>query len=162
VLVNDSASIPGKSANGFVSWFREGFPPRSLLNGRRMLFALAEALASISGESEKETGSPLVDELDLWVTSTDLNGLELPIRLSNATTRERRFGNRYRFRFSRKDGINDFNKQASPFIAYAARSTSAFPFAFEPVRLDSLTPWGTLTCSRRSGLACRAHRLPRP
>jgi patatin-related protein len=148
VLVNDAASIPTTTSSGFANWFKQGFPPRSLLNGRRMLFDLVEALAKISGD-ERDISSPLVDELDLWVTSTDLNGLELPIQLSNATTRERRYGNRYRFRFSRKDRLNDFNKQAAPFIAYAARSTSAFPFAFEPGRLDMLVPWGNLHQSWR-------------
>jgi patatin-related protein len=141
VLVNDADSIPADVPSGFVDWFKQGLPPRSLLNGRRMLYRLAEALSSISG-APGDTSSPLVDELDLWVTSTDLNGLELPIRLANATTRERRYGNRYRYRFSRKEGRNDFNKEAAPFIAYTGRSTSAFPFAFEPVRLDMLGPWG--------------------
>jgi patatin-related protein len=141
VLVNDPASIPAKLTAGLVDWFRQGFPPRSLLNGRRMLAALESALASVSGEAG-DLSSPLVDELDLWVTSTDLNGLQLPIRLANATTRERRYANRYRFRFSRKDKLNDFNKQSAPFIAFAARSTSAFPFAFEPIRLDAVRAWG--------------------
>lgn len=148
VLVNDAASIPADAPSGFAEWFEQGLPPRSLLNGRRMLYRLAEALTSISG-NPGDTSSPLVDELDLWVTSTDLNGLELPIRLANATTRERRYGNRFRFRFSRKDGRNDFSKETAPFLAYTARSTSAFPFAFEPVRLDLLGPWGKPKASWR-------------
>ena len=86
--------------------------------------------------------SRLVDELDLWVTATDLEGLEVPIQIANATTMERRHANRYHFRYSAADECDDFDGTADGFIAYAARSTSAFPFAFAPVLLDDLGDHG--------------------
>jgi patatin-related protein len=143
-LVNDDESLPRQPDGSLVDGFEEGLPPRSLLNGRRMLYALKSALSGMSGETGN-TDSPLVDELDLWVTATDLDGLELPIRLTNAMTRERRYANRYQFRFSRRDDRNDFTKDVAPFIAYTARSTSAFPFAFEPIRLETLPPFATVS-----------------
>ncbi|MDP9302918.1 MAG: patatin-like protein [Actinomycetota bacterium] len=143
-LVNDDESLPRQPDGSLVDGFEEGLPPKSLLNGRRMLYALESALSGMSGETG-DTDSPLVDELDLWVTATDLDGLELPIRLANAMTRERRYANRYQFRFSRRDDRNDFTKDVAPFIAYTARSTSAFPFAFEPIRLETLPPFATVT-----------------
>ena len=111
-------------------------PPWSLLSGQLMLHNLVEAIGEMSRPQAGE--SRLVDELDLWVTATDLEGLGVPIKLSNATPVERRHANRYHFRYSASEGVNDFDGKADAFIAYAARSTSAFPFAFEPVTLNHL------------------------
>lgn len=111
-------------------------PPSSLLSGRRMLDKLVGA---ITGMTPKRRGpSRLVDELDLWVTATDLEGLEIPIQIANTTANERRHANRYHFRYSAVDDRDDFDGSADGFIAYAARSTSAFPFAFAPVLLHDL------------------------
>ena len=148
ILVNDDRSLPREADGTLVHGFQQGLPPRSLLNGRRMLYRLIEALRAMSGRPGT-TASPLVDELDLWVTATDLDGLERPIRLTNATTRERRYANRYQFRFSRREGRNDFNGDVAPFLAYAARSSSAFPFAFEPIRLETLLPFAQLSSGWR-------------
>jgi patatin-related protein len=135
-LVNDPQSLEGLPPEGFDA----DAPPRSLLNGRRMLYRLVDALKKMSRPTPA-LDSPLVDELDLFVTATDLEGLELPIQLANATARERRHANRYQFRFSRNEGRNDFDDDSIAFVAYAARATSAFPFAFEPIKLDTLPPF---------------------
>ncbi|HLM34595.1 MAG TPA: patatin-like protein [Gaiellaceae bacterium] len=135
-LVNDPRSLEGLPPEGFDA----DAPPRSLLNGRRMLYRLVDALKKMSRPAPA-LDSPLVDELDLFVTATDLEGLELPIQLTNATARERRHANRYQFRFSRNEGRNDFDDDSIAFVAYAARATSAFPFAFEPIKLDTLPPF---------------------
>ncbi len=115
--------------------YRE-MPPSSLLSGRRMLDKLVGAITGMV--PSREGPSRLVDELDLWVTATDLEGLEIPIQIANATANERRHANRYHFRYSAEDDRDDFDGSADGFIAYAARSTSAFPFAFAPVLLDDL------------------------
>jgi hypothetical protein len=113
VLVNDRRStvdvgpdqtetpVPGLSAD---------FQPRSLLNSNRMLLRLGSALAAMDAPNENEV-LPLVDELDLWVTTTDLAGLELPIQLWNTTTTERRYANRFHFRSSAQDDRNDFQSE---------------------------------------------------
>jgi len=117
-------------------------PPASLLSGRRMQRTLVQALAGITRGPDDGSPSLLVDELDLWVTSTDLEGLPVRLRLSNATAQERRHANRYHFRYApTSEDRDDFGEDANAFLAYAARSTSAFPFAFEPAVLDKLEPF---------------------
>src|SRR6185503_13180354 len=96
-------------------------------------------------ESMETTGlatpTSFVDELDLFVTTTDLSGVVLPIRLSDGVVYERRHRNVLRFVYSKKDASaeakdrNDLEEKFNPFLAYAARCTSAFPAAFEPMCL---------------------------
>jgi patatin-related protein len=115
-------------------------PPASLLNSQRMYFELLKAF-----DSMEKTGSaistPYVDELDLFVTTTDLSGVTLPIRHSDGVVYERRHRNVLRFVYSKSDvsgedrDRNDFESTNNPFLAYAARCTSAFPVAFEPMCL---------------------------
>jgi patatin-related protein len=110
-------------------------PPQSLLSGTQMLRRLVDAIGGMTPGHDPP--SRFVDELDLWVTATDLAGLELPIQIANATPTERRHANRYHFRYT-ADGDNDLGHDTDGFLAYAARSTSAFPFAFQPALLEDL------------------------
>jgi patatin-related protein len=119
-------------------------PPTSLLNSERMYLELLKAFDGMdkAGGPRSETAlSPYVDELDLFVTSTDLQGVVLPIRLSDDLVYERRHRNVLHFVYSAPDMSgedeprNDFLKKYNPFLAYAARCTSSFPFAFEPMCL---------------------------
>ena len=119
-------------------------PPTSLLNSERMYFKLLDAFDGMDklNQSQKETDeSPFVDELDLFVTSTDLQGVVLPIRLSDDLVYERRHRNVMHFVYSERsvsgeDTRNDFFASYNPFLAFAARCTSSFPFAFEPMCLS--------------------------
>jgi patatin-related protein len=145
-LINDEESV--KQVDGLA--FQR--PPRSLLNGKRMYRKLLEALDGMKEgkRSEAETISPYVEELDLFVTATDFYGLPVPLRLASGVVKERRHRNVYQLRyshkfadrvpndsFSKKDPLdpNDFLAENDPFLAFAARSTSAFPFAFDPIEL---------------------------
>lgn len=118
-------------------------PPTSLLNSERMYFKLLKAFEGMdqSVPPRKDTDtSPFVDELDLFVTSTDLQGVVLPIRLSDDLVYERRHRNVMRFIYSEpsvsgEQTRNDFLARYNPFLAFAARCTSSFPFAFEPMCL---------------------------
>ncbi|HEV2058573.1 MAG TPA: patatin-like protein [Solirubrobacteraceae bacterium] len=117
-------------------------PPLSLLSGARMQAKLVTALAGITSGNDEESQSRLVDELDLWVTSTDLDGLPVKLRLSDVTVTEPRHANRYHFRYAAaSEGRDDFKAGTNAFLAYAARATSAFPFAFDPAVLDKLEPF---------------------
>ncbi len=112
-------------------------PPASLLNSQRMYL---ELLKAFDGMEKDSAGTALVDELDLFVTTTDLSGVTLPIRLADRVVYERRHRNVLRFIHSKSEvsfapDRNDFQKKYNPFLAYAARCTSAFPFAFEPMTL---------------------------
>ncbi|HSD45502.1 MAG TPA: patatin-like protein, partial [Pyrinomonadaceae bacterium] len=118
-------------------------PPTSLLNSERMYYKLLDAFDGMdkSDPSRKEDAhSPFVDELDLFVTSTDLQGVVLPIRLTDDLVYERRHRNVMHFIYSEpsvsgEDTRNDFHVAYNPFLAFAARCTSSFPFAFEPMCL---------------------------
>ena len=81
---------------------------------------------------------PLVDELDLYVTATDLTGNRLATQLWNTTSWERRHANRYHFRRAPQEGRNDFERRDNSFLAFAARCTSAFPFAFSAMTLNDI------------------------
>ena len=72
--------------------------------------------------------------MDVFITATDIQGLELPIQLADKTVFEKRHKNVFHLRFG--DGENHFASEKNPFLAFAARATSAFPFAFEPACLQ--------------------------
>jgi patatin-related protein len=130
-------------------------PPLSLLNSQRMYFYLLKALHEMDlGKPEREL-SPFVEELDLYITATDIRGLTVDLPVANALVHESRFRNIFRFHYStmdaagrevktkddidsRKEYSNDFIKENNPFLAYVARCTSSFPFAFEPMQLEDI------------------------
>jgi patatin-related protein len=134
MLINDGKSLKNTSLD-------RQKPPHSLLNSRRMYLKLLAALHGMDAKG-KEKRSPLVDELDLYITATDIRGLALPIRLADAVVFERRHRNVFHFKFATANAtgndVNEFRKELNPFLAFAARTTSSFPFAFEPVRLTDI------------------------
>ena len=103
--------------------------PRSLLSNQTMYSKLLDALSGM----ERDSAIPLQPEMDVFITATDIQGLELPIELADKTVFEKRHKNVFQLRFG--DGENHFARERNPFLAFAARATSAFPFAFEPVCL---------------------------
>jgi patatin-related protein len=121
---------------------------QSLLNSRRMYRKLLEALAEMGKQGETANASPLVGELDLFVTATDIEGVPLPMSLKDNVIYERRYKNVFHFRYapdlqSETDATanlsrDDFKKSDDPFLAFAARCTSSFPFAFEAMRLADI------------------------
>ena len=118
--------------------------PWSLLNSRRMHRALLEALRGMDADKtacEKGT-SPLVDELDLYVTATDMFGRPIQMRLADDVVSERRHRNVFQFRYRSKRASeapdSDFGPEYNPFLAFVARATSAHQAAFSPIRLKDL------------------------
>lgn len=111
-------------------------PPRSLLNSRWMYKKLLEAVDRMDTETENHLGnSPMVEDLDLFCTATDLDGVPVTMALADRTVKERRHRNVFHFRHRPNGDRNDFKTDINPFLAFAARCTSAFPFAFEPMAL---------------------------
>jgi patatin-related protein len=142
VLLNDKRSIQG------VRGLDVQKPPQALLNGERLYRKLVDAF---DGMDQAEAGSPprqpLVDEVDLFVTTTDIRGLPLPLKLADGVVWENRHRNVFHFRFERSDPVNDspksnplndFAAAYNPMLAFAARCTSSFPFAFEPYEFDDM------------------------
>lgn len=121
--------------------------PTSLLNSDRMYAKLLYAMGKmaplkINAWPSDKHGSPLVEEVDLFVTTTDIEGSAVPLRLFDKVVYERRYKQNYRFSYP--NGVtqpsgNDFDAVNSPFLAFAARCTSSFPFAFEPMTLAAVT-----------------------
>ena len=123
--------------------------PTSLLNSDRMYAKLHYALGQmkpltgvVRRDDVADGDSPLVDEIDLYITTTDIKGSAVPLRLFDKVVYERRYKQNYHFRYP--NGItppsgNDFDAVNRSFLAFAARCTSSFPFAFEPMTLAALT-----------------------
>ncbi|HKO89335.1 MAG TPA: patatin-like protein, partial [Burkholderiales bacterium] len=132
-LINDNMSLEK------VTGLKLQRPPQSLLNSRRMYCKLLEALDQMGQDDAGKTPSPLVQELDLFITTTDIEGLPIPIALSDGVIYERRHRNVFHFRYAQRTE-NDFIKSNDPFLAYAARCTASFPFAFEPMCLADIAP----------------------
>lgn len=144
LLLNDRRSVRGTR-------LEPPGEPASLLNSQRMYLKLLDALDGMDDAPAPGTGtprpersapSPYVEELDLAVTATDIRGAVIPIRLADGVVRERSHRRVFRFRYaapwSATPVRNDFRRSYNPFLAFAARCTSSFPFAFEPMRLDDV------------------------
>src|SRR5262249_54926962 len=62
---------------------------------------------------------------------------------SDEVVYERRYKNVFHFRYATPEATgslrDDFIKENDPFLAFAARCTSSFPFAFEAMRLSDIT-----------------------
>ena len=135
-LINDARSV--EKLDGLP----EENPPTSLLSGRRMYRKLLDAFEGMEDPArDVDYRSPLVDELDLFVTTTDIRGLPVNLRLADDVVEELRHRNVFRFRYSEgfsSAAANDFLADNNPFLAYAARCTSSFPFAFPPMKLTDI------------------------
>jgi len=142
-LVNDPSSLLAADGSP-LSGLAPLAPAQSVLNSRRMYRQILSALHDMTASEPGlvDGRSCLVDELDLYLTTTDLEGLELPIDLFDKVVYERRFRNVFRFVYATEESTggdrNDFERPNDPFLAYAARCTSAFPFAFEPMTLEDI------------------------
>jgi patatin-related protein len=133
-LLNDQEShLPGLDNDS---------PPRSLLNSDRMYIKLFEAFRAMertrikSAPDDRAKQVSLVKELDLFVTTTDINGQIVPLSLFDRLVYERRY--KYAFRFRHDTERQDFTEANDAFLAFAARCTSSFPFAFQPMQLFTL------------------------
>jgi patatin-related protein len=131
----------GKLLNDFAGAGDIAGQPESLLSGGHMYRRLLEALDAMDKPYPASVGSaaspsPNVRELDLYITTTDLHGLTVPLRLADGVVHERRHRKDFHFRYATEgQPQNEFGWDFNPFLAFAARCTSAFPLAFEPMRL---------------------------
>jgi patatin-related protein len=144
-LLNDTKAEDYSTELGFAVQK----PEKSLLNSQRMYRKLLQALAEMNQKTpaeeikaEEEEASPLVKELDLFVTTTDIEGIPLPIQLADGVVYERRYRNVFHFRYASEavtqSKRDDFMRKNDPFLAFAARCTSSFPFAFDAMQLDDI------------------------
>lgn len=137
-------------------------PPRAPLSGDRMYLKLLEAFAGMDrGPADGAVRSPNVDDLDLFVTATDVRGWRTALRAEDSLADERRYRAVFQLRYRAVDdqppavlGMgedaheqrpapppdrNDFAPANNPFLAFIARCTSAHQAAFQPMRLTDVT-----------------------
>ncbi|HLG10108.1 MAG TPA: patatin-like protein [Gaiellaceae bacterium] len=139
-LLNDR-----RSYRGLPTRLRPQSPPPSLLNGYRLYVRTLDALRAMNATTEtpaQQDSPSYAEELELAVTTTDLQGLLLPIKLYDTVVYERRHRNVFKFKFATEEATgsawNDFKPENDAMLAFAARCTSSFPFAFEPMVMDDL------------------------
>ncbi|MCP4623344.1 MAG: patatin-like protein [bacterium] len=126
-LLNDLQSEPRK--------YPSLEPKTSLLNSQRMYAKLLDAFHDMEAQSSRES---IVQDLDLYVTATDLQGLYVPIRLVDGQVEERIHKHVFHFNFRKGTEANFFGPLYDPMLAFASRCTSSFPAAFEPMKLDDI------------------------
>jgi patatin-related protein len=127
-LLNDGGSDPAS--------FPPGPKTTSLLNSTRMYGLLYRAFENM--DVKQRIGTPLADEVDLFVTTTDLDGVATPIQLADRMIEERVHKASFHFVYGpgRPGRPNDFTETYNPMLAFASRCTSSFPIAFEPMTLE--------------------------
>ncbi|HKI56117.1 MAG TPA: patatin-like protein [Trueperaceae bacterium] len=140
-LVND------RSNEATRALYRE--PVRALFNSDYMYLELLAAMTALNASA----GAPLVDELSLAITGTDLAGRPIALRLEDRVAREYAHRHTFDFRYSRHER-DDFTPVQDPLLAFAARTTSSMPAAFEPTiasraralagRAGKAADWGLL------------------
>jgi patatin-related protein len=142
-LINDKES----ASEDELKWTRQKRPV-SLLNSQRMYCKVLEALEEMEPAPGPSSLLPDGEELDLYVTTTDIKGLNQPIALANhKSVHERRYRQVFHFHYPDQptgggntsaqinSGNPPFTKCNNPFLAFVGRCTSAFPVAFEPMQL---------------------------
>lgn len=136
-LLDDAEGAKSREAK---DTYEEARAPRSLLSGAYMTKLLTAALGALGTSRDAAGGRDpsLVDELDLHVTATDLEGLSVPVKLTDQTLSERVHRHHFSFRYRRGDGLNELSSENAAFLASVARCTAAFPGAFEPMTLNGI------------------------
>ncbi len=128
-------------------------PTRSLLDGGWMYEQLYKAFTDMNNGPADDYVP--VERLDLFATTTDLNGVWVPIRLTDMNVNEKVHKGSFNFRLDsialaegphpdpldvELDGLrrNDFAPQWDAMLAFACRCTSSFPIAFAPMKLADI------------------------
>lgn len=145
-LLNDARSLAEspEDIGRTRRWRKPDGPvkPTSLLNSDRMYARLYQALGNMNPAPGVKPRA-LVDQLDLYMTATDLKGLKTQIFLSDRIVEEMKHKTVFHFRylndhFSVERSINDFVLENDGFMAFVGRATSSIVPAFEPMRLSDI------------------------
>jgi predicted acylesterase/phospholipase RssA len=134
-LLNDRRSEPGQ--------YNSKEPKTSLFNSQRMYGKLLDAFSKME---ENANEKPHVESMDLFVTTTDLRGRQLPVLLSGGRADEHLHKHVFPFSFRAhefcdENQLNHFTGEYDPMLAFASRCTSSFPIAFEPVTIENVMTW---------------------
>lgn len=118
-------------------------PSKPALDGTSMAKWLYEALQAMDDNgrrSQLPTLMPPESSMDLMVTMTDFYGYDrqVAIRSPKIVHDEQ---HRHVLRFSQGENQNRYDRMDNLALAFAARATSCFPGAFEPVSPTSFCEW---------------------
>lgn len=135
-LFNDKASEPWR--------YTPKEPKTSLFNSQRMYGLLLEAFSVMEDDAVRDHAH--VESMDLFVTTTDILGLQLPILIGNGVANEHIHKNVFPFTYRAGEycgdrELNHFSREFDPMLAFASRCTSSFPGAFEPVTIEDVRNW---------------------
>lgn len=136
-------TLPLRFALAFAVKIGTFWTGRSVLRGDLMSRLLYGALSSMDDRGtvpwSVTTPGPVTlipqdGELSLFVTTTDLNGFDVAVASSGGGVGQRDRQHAQVLQFLRDDDDPAaFGPHATPTLSFAARATSAFPGAFEPV-----------------------------
>jgi len=150
-LLNDRESEPVK--------YPSKEPKTSAFNSQRMYGKLLDAFRDMDEEMKKSAnaGKSHVESMDLFVTATDLRGLQRPILLSDGVANERMHKHVFPFLFRQQnfcsnETLNHFTAQYDKILAFASRCTSSFPIVFEPVTIENITGEGSDKAFHENGI----------
>ena len=142
----------------------EGLGPRSrvrsLFDGAFMYERLREALEAVDEAASGAAGGPRAEQLSLVVTATDLAGVPVRMRLADRVAEERDHKHAFEFRRDER-GRDDFDRSSNALLAFAARTTSSFPVAFEPTRVQDFAEHDQTSDDRAWWRLFRGLRDPR-
>jgi patatin-related protein len=128
---------------------------RSLLKGDWMYKQLYQAFDGMNDKKLRDSDEcHRPERIDLFVTTTDLNGATVPIRLADMDVLEKVHKGCFTFRLDnialnspspldtelKSLARNDFQRCFDAMLAFAARCTSSFPVAFAPMKLIDIKP----------------------
>lgn len=118
-------------------------PFKPALDGTKMAKWLYEALQAMDDNGPRSrltTLMPRESSMDLMVTMTDFYGYDrqVAIRSPKIVHDEQ---HRHVLRFRQGENANRYDRMDNLALAFAARATSCFPGAFEPVSPRSLCEW---------------------
>jgi len=120
-------------------------PPAALVNSPFFYQKLLDAFRAMDRQ-QQSSQSPYVEQLDLYTTYTDMQGQTIALKLADIVATERRHLQNFHFTYSTAEMTgedrNDFTPRYTPFLAFAARCTSAHPAAFEPMTLADIEKAG--------------------
>ncbi len=126
--------------------YRSQDPKTSLFNSQRMYGKLLDAFKNM--ESKADENKSHIESMDLYVTATDLRGINRPIVLENCggekqVNEEKIFKHVFPFSYRADEAtlyrkLNHFTSEFDTVLAFAARCTSSIPPAFEPVTVSDI------------------------
>jgi patatin-related protein len=114
--------------------------PRSPLRGEVISQLLFKAINSMDKQAKIADPTLVPDggSLDLFVTTTDLDGIPIRVATGAGGISQRETDHAQVVQFQADGGdADDFTAQDNGALAFAARATSSFPGAFPPVSLSS-------------------------